>query len=811
MELIVLILVILAVASALAFFRAPFILWTLAVALIITWTLQGTGLSEPALIALWTGFGAVALLFNLKPLRRNLVSAPLLKLFKKALPTLSATEREALEAGTVWWERELFSGAPDWKTMMDFPVKPLTEAERAFLDGPVEKLCAMIDDWETKNRGDLPPEVWNYILKERFFGLVIPKEYGGLGFSARCHSEMVMKVASRSVAAAVTVMVPNSLGPAELLIHYGTEEQKNWYLPRLARGEEIPCFALTAPNAGSDAGGMTDYGVICRGTYQGKGMLGIRLNWDKRYITLGPVATMLGLAFKLYDPDRLLGDRESLGITLALIPTGTEGIEIGRRHDPLGIPFLNGPNQGRDVFIPLDMIIGGPERAGQGWRMLMERLAEGRSISLPALSTGAGKLAARFTGAYARIRRQFKLPIGRFEGVQEALGPIAAQTYLMDAARRLTAAAVDAGIRPSVVSAMVKRELTERMRKVIDHAMDVHGGSAISMGPHNLIGPVYQSIPIAITVEGANILTRSMIVFGQGAIRAHPWLLKEMEAVQGEGPKALADFDNALFGHIRFITANKARAFLMGMAHRFLPASPESRFTRLSAAFAYVSDVALGTLGGALKRKEFLSGRLADVLANLYLGAAVLKRWHDTGKPEGDRPLMEWSVAHCLHGAEEALSEAIRNFPIPLLRWPLRLAVFPLGRCHPPPSDKMIHRAAGVIMVPSETRDRLTSGIFTPSAAEETMGWMEATLEHDLAAAPAERRFNDAVKAGTVKPEGYGPQVRNRLLNRAVEAEIITPEEARSIRLADDFRDKAIQVDHFPPTPHLPQTTGKAA
>ncbi|MDE2090010.1 MAG: acyl-CoA dehydrogenase, partial [Gammaproteobacteria bacterium] len=714
-----------AAAWALVYLRAPLWIWTtLALVALASWTAFGKP-ALPVLSIAWGVFVLLAVPLNLTPLRRRLISDHLLRLFRAIMPAMSQTEREALEAGTVGWDGELFSGRPRWKKLRAWPAPALSAAEQAFLDGPVEELCRRLDDWRiTHEDYDLPPEMWRFIKDHGLFGMIIPRRYGGLEFSALAHSSVVIKIASRSMTAAVTVMVPNSLGPAELLLHYGTEQQKSHYLPRLARGEEIPCFALTAPDAGSDAASMPDNGVICRGSFQGKDIIGIRINWEKRYITLGPVATVLGLAFKLYDPDHLLGDKEELGITLALIPTHTPGISIGRRHMPLNATFQNGPNSGTDVFIPLDWIIGGPERIGQGWRMLMETLAAGRSISLPALSTGAGKLACRATGAYARVREQFKTPIGYFEGVEEALARMAATTYMMDAARLVTASAVDRGERPAVISAIVKYQLTEAMRRVINDAMDIQGGSGICMGPRNLLGRAYQALPISITVEGANILTRSLIIFGQGAVRCHPFVLKEMQAVADTDPRrASKNFDHALFGHIGFTLSNAARALFLGLTGARLSPAPGAgrvrrhyqHLTRMSAAFALTADVAMLTLGAALKRKEKLSGRLADALSHLYLASTVLRHFQDQGQLEADLPLVQWSCENALHHVQLSLDGVLHNLPNRFAARALRLLVFPLGKPYAPPGDVLGHAVARRILEPSEARDRLTAGIFAPT------------------------------------------------------------------------------------------------
>lgn len=742
---------------------------------------------------------------NLPPLRRQLISRLVLRFLRSALPSISQTEREALEAGNVWWDAELFSGRPNWKRLLDLPIPPLTAEERAFIDGPVEELCRMLDDWQiTHELNDLPGDVWTFIRSSGFFGMIIPKRYGGLEFSATAHSEVVMKISSRSIAAAVTVMVPNSLGPAKLLLAYGTEEQKNRLLPRLARGEEIPCFALTGPEAGSDAGAMPDEGIVCIGEFEGKNdVLGIRLNWEKRYITLGPVATLLGLAFKLYDPNGLLGDQEALGITVALIPTDTPGIAIGSRHFPLDAAFQNGPNRGRDVFIPIDWVIGGKAQVGNGWRMLMECLGEGRGISLPALSTGAAKLASRVTGAYARVRRQFNVPIGQFEGIEEPLARIAGQTYMMDAARRVTLAALDRGEKPSVISAIIKYELTEKMRSVVNHAMDIQAGSGISLGPSNYIGRVYQAVPISITVEGANILTRSMIIFGQGAIRCHPYLQQEIEAARmSDEEQAIRVFDRAFFGHIGFTLSNLARAFWLGLSNARLlrvPGTLQTRhyyrqINRLSAGFALVADVALLTLGGSLKRKERLSGRFADVLSNLYLCSATLKNYHDQGEPKADLPLVDWACRYTIHRAQQSLLAVFWNLPNRPLAFILRALVFPNGKPYAPPGDRIIHEAAVQLLTESPTRDRLTHGIFITAEQDDRTGRIEHAFHAVLKAESAANKVRDAVRQGII-----GTARDSDPVVEALAQGIIDPAEAERVRLADKAGRAAIRVDDFQP------------
>jgi acyl-CoA dehydrogenase len=783
-----------------------FALWqwsAVLVGLMLLVTLLG-GYSTPVLVLHWLVVLVIVVPLNITLLRRMLISNRILPLLRKALPPMSQTEKEALDAGTVWWDGELFSGRPDWRKLHDIQLPKLSEEEQAFLDGPVEELCRMLDDWHiTEERRDLPPEVWQFIRGNRFFSMIIPKKYGGLEFSALAHSSVVMKVASRSVSAAVTVMVPNSLGPAELLLHYGTEEQKDYYLPRLAQGLEVPCFALTGPEAGSDAASIPDKGVVCKGEFEGEEIIGIRLNWDKRYITLGPVATVLGLAFRLYDPDHLIGPVKDIGITCALIPTDTPGVTIGNRHAPLSMAFMNGPNQGKDVFIPMDWVIGGQARVGQGWRMLMECLAAGRSISLPALSVGAGKLTSRATGAYSRVRKQFNMPIGMFEGVEEPLARIAANTYLMDAARVMTAGAVDLGEKPSVISAIAKYNMTERMRKVVNDAMDVQGGSGICMGPRNYLARVYQSLPISITVEGANILTRSMIIFGQGAIRCHPFILKEMEAAQNDNrARGEYDFDMALFAHIGFTISNAARAFWLGLTGARLQPTPKSgpesyyyqQATRMSAAFALVADVAMLTLGGELKRKEKFSGRLADMLSQLYLISACLKRFHDDGSPAEDLPLLQLACDDALYQMQESLRGLLRNLSMRPLAGVLRLLIMPWGKSYHLPVDRLGHQAASLLLSPSAARDRLTQGIFVPVGDDEALGRLEAALEKVIAAEPVERTLRSAVKSGKLTKSR-----EDELVERGLAAGIIEPHEAEQLRAAIAARREVIKVDDFSP------------
>lgn len=808
MNALLIVLAAIAVIWTFAYHRLPAMAWTIAAAIGLVLLTAYSGWPRLLLNALWAVFIVIALLGTQTPIRRAVVSRPLLNLFRKILPQVSQTEQEALEAGTVWWDGELFSGSPDWNKLLSFPKPTLSAEERAFLDGPVEELCRMSNEWEiTHELYDLPPHMWQFLKDQGFFGMIIPREYGGLGFSALAHSEVIMKLTSRSGTAAISVMVPNSLGPAELLLHYGTKEQKDYYLPRLAKGLEIPCFALTSPEAGSDAGGIPDFGIVCRGEWEGrKDVPGIRVTWEKRYITLGPIATLLGLAFRLYDPERILGKAEDVGITLALIPTKTPGVHIGRRHLPLNAVFMNGPTWGKDVFIPLDYIIGGGDYAGQGWKMLMNSLAAGRSISLPANSLGMAKLCALTTGAYGRVRTQFKTSIGRFEGVEEALARIGGNTYLMDAARVMTAGAVDLGEKPSVVSAIVKYHLTERARQVINDAMDVHGGKGICMGPSNYLARGYQQMPIAITVEGANILTRSMIIFGQGAIRGHPYVLKEIAATKESDPqKALADFDAAFFGHLAFVVTNKARAFWLGLTRaRFVsvPGDAHTRryyqqLTRLSSGFALMADVAMLVLGGALKRRERLSARLGDILSQLYLASSVLKRYEDDGRPAEDLPLLHWAMQDALHKIEEAFFGLFENLPNRFIAWTLRGVIFPYilpyGREFSPPRDELGSRVVNLLLVPNPARERLTDGIFVSQDENDPVGVLEAALRAVIAAEDVEVKIRAAHKAGTI-----AGRFVDELAEQALDKGVISRAEAEILERAKRLRRKAIMVDDFP-------------
>jgi acyl-CoA dehydrogenase len=738
------------------------------------------------------------------PLRQMLITRYALKFYTRILPPLSDTEKVALEAGTVGFEGELFSGRPQWKVLLDQPKPELTAEEQAFLDGPVEEACRMTNDWETTHvRADLAPEVWDYVKKHKFFGMIIPKEYGGLGFSAYAHHRVIMKLASVSATLSSTVGVPNSLGPGELLLHYGTDEQKKHYLPRLADGREVPCFGLTGPTAGSDATSIPDFGIVCKGEWNGAQVLGVRLNFEKRYITLAPVATIIGLAFRLYDPDGLLGDEKDRGITLALVPRGTPGMDIGRRHFPLNCVFQNGPIYGKDVFLPLSQLIGGEDCIGHGWRMLVECLSVGRAITLPSTASGASKLAAVVTGAYARIRKQFGLSIGRFEGVEEALGRIAGHAYAASALSQATAAAVDRGEKPAVPSAIAKYHCTEMSREVARDAMDIHGGKGVILGPKNYLGRGWQAAPISITVEGANIMTRSLMIFGQGAIRCHPWVLKEMRAAQHpDAAVRLREFDANLFGHIGFAISNAVRSCWYGLTFAKIGAAPGDDYTqryfrklnRYSANLALLADTSMLLLGGKLKFKERLSARLGDVLSHLYLASAMLKRYEDEGRPATEKPLLAYAFHDSCYKIEEAMSAALRNFPIRPAAWLLWMLVFPWGRRAQQPSDRLGHRAAALLMSPSDARDRMADGVFLTPCANNPAGRINAALARVILAEPVERKFLKALKNSDIEALTFPEQ-----LNEGVREGWISTEERAQLEELRELTWDAISVDDFDP------------
>jgi acyl-CoA dehydrogenase len=790
-------------ALYLAYHRVSLRAATVAVAVVLAaYSVFGSG-SLAWTIALWTAFAALVLL-NIDAIRLRYVTKPFLMVYRRMLPTMSDTEREALEAGTVWWDGELFTGKPDWPKLLSAKAPQLTAEEQAFIDGPCEELCRMIDDWDiTHRRADLPPQVWDYLKKKGFFAMIIPKSYGGLGFSAYAHSCVLVKLASRSATCSSTVAVPNSLGPAELLLHYGTEEQKNHYLPRLARGEDVPCFALTGPRAGSDAASIPDTGVVCRGTWDGKEVVGVRLNFSKRYITLAPIATVIGLAFKLYDPDKLLGgDKTDYGITCALIPRNTPGVTIGRRHFPLNVPFQNGPLSGKDVFVPLDAIIGGPKMAGQGWRMLVEQLSVGRCISLPSSSAGGAKAGVYASTAYARIRKQFAQPVGKFEGVEAALTRMAGAAYIIDAARSVTSGAIDGGEKPSVPSAMLKYHCTELGRKIANDAMDVHGGKGICLGPKNYLGRGYQVVPVAITVEGANILTRSLMILGQGAIRCHPYVLKEMNAAKiKDKARSLREFDDALFGHAGYTISNAARSLVMAVTMARFSDAPTDGATRryyqhinkFSAAFAFATDMAMLTLGGYLKQKEHLSARLGDVLSALYMASMVLKHYENQGRPQADLPLVEWSCRTLLYEAQEQLHGFLRNFPNRWVAGLMRVVIFPRGRTYFAPSDRLGRRIVEPLMVPSETRERLSHGIYKTIEPGNPIGLLQEALVLSVSAEPLEKRLRvEGVKTGRITALDLPAQIE-----QAVSIGLLNAAEAQLLRDYDRKVMDIVNVDDF--------------
>ncbi len=774
---------------AIGFVGAPLFVWALVGAVILI------GFGAP--IWLLVAYAAVLLLFLIRPLRRMLVSTLAMKVLGPIMPTISETERTAIESGSVWAEAELFSGKPDFKKLMNEPYPSLTAEERAFLDGPVNKLCSVIDDWEVWERRELPQAAWDVIKRERFLGMIIPKEYGGLGFSALAHSEVIMKLATRSIPACITVMVPNSLGPAELLLHYGTDEQKNRLLPRLASGDEIPAFALTEPGAGSDAGAISSRGTLFKG---GDGKLYIRLNWNKRYITLAAIATLLGVAFKLNDPDNLLSRGEDLGITCALVPTSTLGVVIGRRHDPLGVPFYNCPTQGVDVVVPIDAVVGGVDGCGKGWQMLTESLAAGRGISLPAQSSGGAKLATRVISAYASIRKQFGLPIGKFEGLEEPISRIAGFNYLLEAMRRYTLGAIDQGIKPAVVTAIAKYNATEIGRKIINDAMDVAGGSGISRGPRNLLAHFYIATPIGITVEGANILTRSLIIFGQGALRAHPFALPEVNAISASDLRA---FDKAIWGHVGHVVTNFSRAIVLSLTRGAFASSPiggaTARYYRklawASATFAILADIAMAALGGSLKLKEKLTGRFADVLSWMYIGTAVLRRYEAEGRRADDLPFVHFTMTHALYEIQKAFDGIFGNLPVPGLTWlfsgPLRIWSN-LNALAGEANDKHTHKIASLILADGDQRLRHTAGIYVPDNTIEKLGLLEETFRVVKRAEEIEKKTRAAVKAKTI-PRAKG----DALYDSALEKGVITRDERALLVRAEELRAAAIAVDHF--------------
>ncbi|VVE61430.1 acyl-CoA dehydrogenase [Pandoraea captiosa] len=796
--------------SALLFYRAHAWQWLIATVL---WVGVGvvSGLTGAlAAAVLGIAFILPALILSIGPLRRAWITAPMLAKFRTIMPEMSDTEKDAIEAGTVWWDADLFSGQPDWRKFAAMPAPALSAEEQAFMDNQVEHLCDLSNDWEsTQVWQDLPPKAWQYAKEAGFLGMIIPKRYGGLEFSAYAHSQVVMKLASRCSAAAVSVMVPNSLGPAELLLHYGTQAQKDHYLPRLARGEEIPCFALTSPYAGSDAAAIPDVGIVCRGMHEGRETLGFRVTWNKRYITLGPIATVLGLAFRALDPEHLLGDDDAPGITCALIPTTHPGVVIGRRHWPLNAVFQNGPNSGTDVFIPIDWVIGGQAQVGKGWRMLMECLAAGRAISLPSSNVGYSKIAVRATGAYAAVRRQFRTPIGKFEGVQEALARMAGNLYAMDATRRMAALAVDLGEKPSVISAIAKYHVTERARKVVNDGMDVVAGKGICMGPNNFLARAYQQIPVSITVEGANIMTRCLMIFGQGAIRCHPYVLKELAAAQmTDENAAVRAFDDALFGHLTFVTSNIVRGALQGVTHaRFsaVPsgAAPELRSyyraaNRMSTLLAIAADISMAVLGGSLKRRESITGRLGDILSQLFVLSATLKRFEDEGRPEADLPLVHWAAQDALWQAREAFEGVLANYPSRGAAWWMRWKLMPFGLPYAKPSDALSARVAQIMQTPGDARERLIAGSYSPSPEVDALAYGEIVFQMTPEVTAIEQRLRTAIKDGHLPVMPQSLPEFTAWVAHAAQSQRISDEERRLLAQYADYAAKAVAVDDFP-------------
>ena len=749
----------------------------------------------------WLVYLVIAVPLGATNIRKTYITKKLLAFYKKVMPEMSRTEQEAIDAGSVWWDGDIFSGAPDWDKLHGIPKGRLSEEEQAFLDGPVDRVCQMVDEWQINHKeADLPAEIWDFLKEHKFFAMIIKKQYGGLEFSAYAQSRVLQKLAGCSAVLSSTVGVPNSLGPGELLQHYGTTEQQDYYLPRLADGTEVPCFALTGPEAGSDAGAIPDVGVVCKGDWNGEEILGMRLTFDKRYITLAPIATVIGLAFKLQDPDGLLGDKADLGITCALIPRDTKGLDIGRRHFPLNTPFQNGPIRGQDIFVPLDYIIGGQPMAGKGWRMLMECLSVGRCITLPSTAAGGAKTCALATGAYARIRRQFRLPVGHMEGVEEMLARIGGNTYLMDSVTRLSTVGVDLGEKPSVISAICKYHLTEKMRQVINDSMDIHGGKGIMLGPNNYLGRAYEGAPISITVEGANILTRNMMIFGQGAMRCHPYVLKELEAAAMEDrDEQLEAFDKAVFGHIGFAMSNKIRSLWFGITSNAFSSAPfaddTARYYKLlqgySANLAFMTDVSMGMLGGDLKRRERLSARLGDILSGIYLGSATLKRFDEEGRLQEDAPLMHWALQQTLYDIETAILDFLANFPSRPVALGLKAVVIPFGRRCEKPSDRLDHKIAGILQTPSTARSRLGNGQYLTREEGNLFGDLEQTLEDVIASEPVFNRI--------CKDKGEKLPFTNLgiLADEALESGIINSDEADLLKRTEAGRMRTISVDDF--------------
>jgi acyl-CoA dehydrogenase len=797
-------LILLAIIWMLIFVRPASHVWALIIGIVLLVDSLYFDFNFGFKLFLWITFGLLAALANITALRKLFISRPFYKYFRRVLPPMSITEREALEAGDVWWEGDLFTGRPNWNKLHAIPKPLLTKEEQSFIDNQVKTFCSLVDEWQiTQVDCDLSPAAWAYLKKEGFWALVIDKKYGGRGFSALAHSEIVTRIATRSMSAAVTVMVPNSLGPGELLHHYGTQEQKDYYLPRLARAEEVPCFALTSVAGGSDAGAMQDQGVVCLGQYQGQEVLGIRMSWSKRYITLAPIATVLAIAFKLYDPEHLLGQKEDIGITVCLLPTNYPGVEIGLRHNPCGVAFMNGPTSGQDVFIPLDFIIGGPKMVGRGWRMLMECLSIGRAISLPALSAGVGYLSYHSTGMYASLRKQFKVSLGQFEGVQELMAEIAGYTYLLDVSRRMTASAVDLKVKPSVASAIQKYHATELARVMIDHAMDIQAGRAVQMGPRNYLASSYFAIPVAITVEGANILTRNLIIFGQGAIRCHPYIFQEMEAASiPVKSKGLQKFDQALKSHLGYTLSNVIRTISFGVTNARFVRAPRTvlapyyrQLTRMSSALAMTSDFAMLLLGGELKRKESLSARLGDILSHLYLASTLLKHYADEGAPVEELPYVEWGLQMCLYQIQQAFDYFFLNFKPHAVARSLKRMIFPFGRVYRAPSDQLGSQLAQSMMVPSKLRERLGQHVYSPEDPNDAIGRLVCAYNLDLELAPVRQKIKQAVVNKVIKRSGNEAEQTELAYSMGV---ITLEEKAKMLKFINQLQD-ALEVDSFEP------------
>ncbi len=807
----VFVLICLGIATALAMHRVPLVAW--AGALVVATIALHSGIWRGAdisfdfnlgMLLLWLpAIVLVALCFHSI---RQPVIARIFDKIRGILPEVSETEQEALDAGTIGWDAELFSGDPDWTKLKNVAPIRLTDEERAFLDGPTEELCKMVDDWEVRRKHKkIPEHVWQFMKDNGFLGMLISKEHGGLGFSAQAQSLILGKVSSACPDVSIAVMVPNSLGPGELIEKYGTAGQKEYYLPRLAKGQEVPCFALTGPTSGSDAATMRDIGIVCKGTHEGQEVTGIRVSWDKRYITLAPDATLVGLAFRLFDPEGLLDKGEDVGITLALLPADHPGVNIGRRHTPTAMAFPNGPISGKDVFIPLEWIIGGAERAGQGWRMLMNCLSAGRAISLPASAAAGTKGILRATSAYARVRQQFGLPIGRMEGIEEPLARIIENAYVAEAARAVTASMVSAGEKPAVISALMKYQATEMARRSVNDALDIHAGRGVCDGPANYLLKAYQSTPVGITVEGANILTRTLISFSQGALRSHPWLFREIQAIRDpDKERGLRAFEEAFEGHLKYILANIFGSFFHNFTLGMFAPAPNtslecsrhySQLYRASRTFALVADITVAVLGGGLKVKQKISGRMADALSELYLLSCVLKRYEDDGEPLEDAVIVDYCVQNCLYRFEQSILGVLRNFPVRPIAWGLRPLVFPYGVRRRPASDDHGKDIVRLLLKPGKIRDRLTREVFVTNDPNDPVGVLEAAFNKVIETESISKKLERAVRKGIISRYH-----NNDWFEEAVQKSVITAEESQSLREMEDLVNRAIAVDDFDPS-----------